>query len=121
MIRTIHDEELLRLRNVEKKSLAEIGKVYGISKVAVFKRLKRLEKVNGVNLIKPKIQKGANIETVSPMINARQPEKCSIQGVRATRPKYLRQVTTGRIYVYNDVYAEREDMEPFEGPLPMKG
>ncbi len=55
------------------------------------------------------------------MVNVRQPAKCSTQGVSSTRPKYLRQVTTGRIYVYNDMYAEREDMEPFDGPLPMKG
>ncbi len=41
---TLSDNEILRLRNIEKKSLAEIGRLCGgISKVAVFKRLKRLE------------------------------------------------------------------------------
>jgi hypothetical protein len=36
----VDNEELFRMRSIEKKTLAEIGKIYSISKVAVFKGLK---------------------------------------------------------------------------------
>jgi hypothetical protein len=32
-------------------------------------------------------------------------------------PKYLRQIGTGRIYVYSDIKAKRADMEPYEMPV----
>ena len=116
---TLSDVEILRLRNIEKKSLAEIGRLCGgISKVAVFKRLR---KVNAVNLTKPHLQQAAKTETSPPQVNANQTWKCITRGVNGTRPKYLRQRTTGRIYVYNDGYAGRQDMEPYDGLLPGRG
>ena len=35
----------------------------------------------------------------------------------ANPPKYVKQTTTGRIYVYAPNLAERDDMEPYEGEV----
>jgi len=123
---TLSDSEILRLRNVEKKTLAEIGTLCGgVSKVAVFKKLK---KVNGVNLINPRAHEAAKTHTVPPQVNAKQREKFNAEGVNGTPPKYPRQTTARRIYelsklccMYIASYPKREDMESSDGLLSRRG
>ena len=118
-----------RLKEEEGKSLAEIGRVYGISKVAVFKRLKTLEKRYPVNLTKLDILETPG--TCPPAITlSHEPHEVTEDVTRSpvnggilrveepTAPKYLRKKDTGEVFIATRFLLQRADMEPYSGPVP---
>lgn len=109
MRKDIDNETILRMRT-EGKSFKEIGEVFGVSKVAIYKRYKVMStftnKKNEVNKDNNEISHDIQNSDAIPKYDPNQ--------------RYLRKKDTGKILIWTPFLAERPDMEEFNPGLDLK-